>query len=124
MRPSAAVMAQSSSNSFRIGSTSSSVSTSTSGSAARSTSIEVLPVGTATQRAPIERAQRTSFGVSPITTSSRWAVPLRWLRAGGECRGGDVVAVGVLVAKAAEGEPVPEFVVTQLVLGRLARRCR
>ena len=38
--------------------------------------------------------------------------------AGCKSRGGDVAAIDVLVAEAAEGEPVPELVVAELSLGR------
>ena len=119
MRPSVADMVNSS-NSLRIGSTSSSVSTSTSGSPPRRTSIDVLPVGTATQRAPIERPQRMSLSVSPMTISSPCGAAVEMRSRGGERGGRNVVAIDVLVAEAAEREPVPELVVHELAAGRLA----
>src|SRR6185295_10892866 len=41
------------------------------------------------------------------------------LEAGGQGGSGDIVAVGVFVAKTAEGEPIPQAVVSELVAGRL-----
>ena len=89
-----------------------------SGSHAASSSRECHPVHTATARAPIARAQRTSSGVSPMTQScSGTSRAAQMLVDDLECLAGHVVTVEVQIAIAAEDEVVIELEEPELDLG-------
>ena len=112
------------SNSAMIGPMSSSVSTNMSGLASRKLSAGVCPVGTATQRAPIERPHSISWRVSPITMISPWGGPLPFLlgrgsptevqAGGGQGIGRDPAAFQAFVAKTAKRKPMPQTIMGQL----------